>query len=42
MDKDTKDKFKILLTQIMNNASLPKEKILINEIIILLNHKNDL
>ena len=37
MDKDTKDKFKILLTQIMNNASLPKEKILINEIIILLN-----
>ena len=37
MDKDTKDKFKTFLTQNMNNISSPKEKKLINEIIILLN-----
>ena len=37
MDKDTKDKFRMLLTQNMNNISSPKEKKLINEIIILLN-----
>jgi hypothetical protein len=39
MDKDTKDKFRILLTQSMNITSSTKEKMLINEIIILLNQK---
>ena len=36
MDKDTKDKFKIYLTQSMNNISSSKEKSLVNEIIFLL------
>ena len=36
MDKDIKDKFKLYLTQLLNNISSLKEKMLINEILFLL------